>query len=40
MHVWTHSYNKEIAGVVEISSVIGVWSFLTSRGSWGDKEPN
>jgi hypothetical protein len=23
IHVWTHSYSKEIAGVVDISSVIG-----------------
>ena len=33
IQVWTHSYNSEIAGVVEMSSVIGGCNFLTSRGS-------
>lgn len=40
IHVWTHSYRRDIAGVVEIRSVIGGWSFLTSRGSCGESEPN
>ena len=33
IHVWTHSYSREMAGVVEISSVIGGCNFLTRRGS-------
>lgn len=40
IQVWTHSYSSDIACVVEISSVIGGWSFLTKRGSWGESEPN
>lgn len=40
MHVWTHSYNSDMALVVEMSSVIGGCSFFTKRGSWGDIEPN
>jgi hypothetical protein len=29
-----------MAGVVEMSSVMGGWSFLTRRGSYGERDPN
>jgi hypothetical protein len=29
-----------MAGVVDMSSVIGGWSFFTRRGSYGERKPN
>ena len=40
IQVWTHSYSNEIAGVVDIRSVMGGCSFLTNRGSCGVRVPN
>jgi hypothetical protein len=40
MQVCTHSYRRDIACVVEMSSVIGGWSFFTRRGSCGESKPN
>ena len=40
MQVCTHSYRREMAGVVDMSSVIGGWSFFTRRGSCGERWPN
>lgn len=39
IQVCTHSYRSETAGVVEMSSLIGLRSFLTRRGSNGVKAP-
>lgn len=40
MQVRTHSYSSEIADVVEMRSVMGGWSFLTNRDSYGVSVPN
>jgi hypothetical protein len=40
MQVRTHSYSKEIAGVVEIKFVIGGRSLRTRRGSTGVRVAN
>ena len=40
IQVCTHSYSKEIAGVVEIKSVIGGCNFFTRRCSCGARIPN
>ena len=40
IHVRTHSYSNDIADVVDMSSVIGGWSFFTNRGSYGVRVPN
>jgi hypothetical protein len=40
MQVCTHSYKREMAGVVDMSSVMGGWSFFTRRGSCGERKPN
>jgi hypothetical protein len=40
MQVCTHSYRRDMAVVVDMSSVIGGWSFFTRRGSFGERKPN
>ena len=40
MQVCTHSYKRDIAGVVDIRSVMGGCNFFMSLGSYGASIPN